>query len=60
MAYEGEASSTREAILLEARRCFADHGYDLNKKVRRLGLIHALSAKAKEGKLVVLDFWTYG
>jgi len=32
-----------------------DHGYDLNKKVRRLGLIHALSAKAKEGKLVVLD-----
>ncbi|GGG39993.1 50S ribosomal protein L4 [Caldovatus sediminis] len=32
-----------------------DHGYDLNKKVRRLGLIHALSAKAREGKLVVLD-----
>jgi large subunit ribosomal protein L4 len=32
-----------------------DHGYDLNKKVRRLGMIHALSAKAKEGKLVVLD-----
>ncbi len=32
-----------------------EHGYDLNKKVRRLGLIHALSAKAKEGKLIVLD-----
>jgi large subunit ribosomal protein L4 len=32
-----------------------DHGYDLNKKVRRLGLISALSMKAAEGKLVVLD-----
>lgn len=32
-----------------------DHGYSLNKKVRRLGLISALSQKAKEGKLVVLD-----
>jgi large subunit ribosomal protein L4 len=32
-----------------------DHGYDLNKKVRRLGLISALSAKRAEGKLVVLD-----
>ena len=32
-----------------------DHGYSLNKKVRRLGLIAALSAKAAEGKLVVLD-----
>jgi large subunit ribosomal protein L4 len=32
-----------------------DHGYSLNKKVRRLGLISALSAKAKAGKLVVLD-----
>jgi large subunit ribosomal protein L4 len=31
------------------------HAYSLNKKVRRLGLIHALSAKAAEGKLVVLD-----
>jgi large subunit ribosomal protein L4 len=29
--------------------------YSLNKKVRRLGLISALSQKAKEGKLVVLD-----
>src|SRR5690349_7956043 len=32
-----------------------DHGYSLNKKVRRLGLISALSQKAKDGKLVVLD-----
>jgi large subunit ribosomal protein L4 len=31
------------------------HAYSLNKKVRRLGLIHALSAKHAEGKLVVLD-----
>lgn len=31
------------------------HGYDLPKKVRRLGLISALSQKAKTGKLVVLD-----
>ncbi|GBQ37163.1 50S ribosomal protein L4 [Gluconacetobacter azotocaptans] len=32
-----------------------DHGYDLPKKVRRLGLISALSQKAAEGKLVVLE-----
>ncbi len=32
-----------------------DHGYDLPKKVRRLGLISALSKKCAEGKLVVLD-----
>ena len=31
------------------------HEYRLNKKVRRLGLICALSQKAAEGKLVVLD-----
>src|SRR5512145_1670727 len=31
------------------------HEFSLNKKVRRLGLIHALSAKAAEGKLVVID-----
>jgi large subunit ribosomal protein L4 len=30
-----------------------DHGYSLNKKVRKLGLISALSQKAAEGKLVV-------
>ncbi|GAJ29493.1 50S ribosomal protein L4 [Acidomonas methanolica] len=32
-----------------------DHGYDLPKKVRRLGLISALSQKAKAGKLVVIE-----
>ncbi len=32
-----------------------DHGYSLNKKVRRLGLISALSQKLADGKLVVLD-----
>src|SRR5487761_1967480 len=32
-----------------------DHGYDLPKKVRRLGLISALSQKAADGKLVVLE-----
>lgn len=31
------------------------HAIDLNKKVRALGLKCALSAKAKEGKLLVLD-----
>lgn len=32
-----------------------DHGYDLPKKVRRLGLISALSQKAADGKLIVLE-----
>ncbi|HVE22580.1 MAG TPA: 50S ribosomal protein L4 [Acidocella sp.] len=32
-----------------------DHGYALNKKVRRLGLVSALSQKAAAGKLVILD-----
>ena len=31
------------------------HAHDLPKKVRALGLKHALSAKAKEGALVILD-----
>lgn len=31
------------------------HAYSLNKKVRRLGLISALSQKQAEGKLVVID-----
>src|SRR3982750_562628 len=31
------------------------HEYDLQKKVRRMGMRCALSAKAAEGKLVVLD-----
>jgi large subunit ribosomal protein L4 len=32
-----------------------DHGYNLNKKVRRLGLLSALSQKAADGKLIILD-----
>lgn len=32
-----------------------DHGYSLPKKVRALGLKHALSAKQAEGKLFVVD-----
>ena len=36
------------------------HAYDLPKKVRRLGLISALSQKLAEGKLVVLDEATGG
>lgn len=36
------------------------HEYSLNKKVRRLGLISALSQKQAEGKLVVLDAATAG
>ena len=31
------------------------HGHDLPKKVRAMGLKHALSAKAKAGELVVID-----
>lgn len=31
------------------------HGFDLPKKVRKLGLKHALSVKYAEGKLLVLD-----
>ncbi len=37
-----------------------DHGYDLPKKVRRLGLLSALSQKQADGKLVVLDAATAG
>src|SRR5215203_4557910 len=32
-----------------------DHGFDLPKKVRALALRHALSSKAKDGSLIVLD-----
>ena len=32
-----------------------DHGHDLPKKVRRLALKSAISAKLKEGKLVIID-----
>lgn len=32
-----------------------DHGYDLPKKIRKMGLLSALSLKAKTGKLVVVE-----
>ncbi|MCR9176589.1 MAG: 50S ribosomal protein L4 [Alphaproteobacteria bacterium] len=35
-----------------------DHGHDLPKKVRKLGLKIALSAKAKAGQLIILDHAT--
>jgi large subunit ribosomal protein L4 len=31
------------------------HAHDLPKKVRRMGLKHALSSKAREGKIIVLE-----
>jgi large subunit ribosomal protein L4 len=36
-----------------------DHGFDLQKRVRKLGLRMALSAKMREGKLVVVDSLSY-
>lgn len=32
-----------------------DHGYSLQKKVRKMGLCAALSAKQNEGKLIIVD-----
>lgn len=36
-----------------------DHGFDLQKKIRKLGLKMALSAKAKSGDLIVVDSLKY-
>ena len=32
-----------------------DHSFKVNKKQRRLGLMHALSSKAREGRLIVFE-----
>src|SRR3569623_455236 len=51
--------SAREPQFRGGGRAFgpvvSSHAHDLPKKVRALGLRHALSAKAKDGGLVVID-----
>src|SRR6201986_3582618 len=51
--------SRRPPQFLGGSRAFGpvvrDHGFDLPKKVRALALRHALSSKAKDGSLMVLD-----
>ena len=49
----------RSNIFIGGGRAFGpiprDHGFDLPKKVRKLGLKTALSAKAADGKLIIVD-----
>ena len=56
--------STRSPQFRGGARIFGpvvrSHGFGLQKKVRRLGLKTALSAKQSEGKLVVLDAAHFG
>ena len=51
--------SRRAGIFVGGGRAFGphprSHAHDLPKKVRALALKHALSAKARDGKLVVVD-----
>ncbi len=51
--------SRKSGIFVGGGRAFGplprDHGFGLPKKVRRLGLKSALSAKQADGKLVVID-----
>ncbi len=51
--------SRRTNIFVGGGRAFGpiprDHGFDLPKKVRKLGLKTALSSKQAEGKLIVID-----
>lgn len=53
------AGTLRSPLHIGGGRAFPkvprDYSYDLNKKVRRLGLQMALSAKFEEGNLVIID-----
>lgn len=42
-------------VALYSVRLVRDHSHELTKKFRKLGLKTALSAKAKEGNLVIID-----
>jgi len=56
---QARAGSLRSALHRGGQTTFGpvvrSHAYDLTKKVRKLALKHALSAKQRQGKLVVLE-----